>query len=145
MMHVPTGPDGERKRSWMTAGVLCVHGAEQGEALYSIAQLSPSLSFFSISPLFSLTHSHTTSGVLSGAVTLYKSPLSQYSHTVTLEMVCYNASLLSPPFLHSLFESLSLSSASFSVSLSLSTSIFVRNKHCIFRLTALRCRSLRQD
>ncbi|XP_034028279.1 zinc finger protein 385A isoform X2 [Thalassophryne amazonica] len=30
MMHVPTCPDGESKRSWMTAGLLCVHGAEQG-------------------------------------------------------------------------------------------------------------------
>ena len=62
MMHVPTGPDGERERSWMTAGVLCVHGAEQGETLYGTAQHSLSLScslIFSPPPFLSLTHKYT--------------------------------------------------------------------------------------
>lgn len=61
-------------------------------------------------------------------------------------MVCFNALSLSPPFLHSLLHTLIPSLfllLSFSVSLSTSPSIFSRNNHCIFRLTALRCRSLR--
>lgn len=60
MMHVPTGPDGERERSWMTAGVLCVHGAEQGETLYGTAQLlSPALSFsLSLLSFLLLTNIH---------------------------------------------------------------------------------------
>ena len=60
MMHVPTGPDGERERSWMTAGVLCVHGAEQGESLRGTAlSLSCSLSLTSPSPPFALTDKYT--------------------------------------------------------------------------------------
>ena len=55
-MHVPTGPDGERERSWMTAGVLCVHGAEQGESLRGTAL---SLSLASPSPPFALTDKYT--------------------------------------------------------------------------------------
>lgn len=53
MSRVPIGPDGDRDKSWVTAGVLCVHGAEQGESLYSmdpppILSLSvlPTLSFY---------------------------------------------------------------------------------------------------
>lgn len=129
MMHVPTGPDGERERSWMTAGVLCVHGAEQGESLYGTVQLflsppstlsrslSHTFSLFSLFLLFFLLLSqiYTVSGVLSGAVTLYK------SHTVTLKMVCSNAlplSLSAFPSFPSLlalssFDSLSLSPALF--------------------------------
>lgn len=51
-MHVPTGPDGERQREWMTAGVLCVHGAEQGETLYGTTQHSSPTDFFLLHPHF---------------------------------------------------------------------------------------------
>ena len=59
MMHVPTGPDGERERSWMTAGVLCVHGAEQGESLCGTEQLSHSPTPSLPPPLLSLTRTLT--------------------------------------------------------------------------------------
>lgn len=76
MMHDPLGPDGERKWSWMTAGLLRVHGAEQGEALYGTDQPSASLTlpFISI-PL--LPHSQMTpkSRVLTRAFTLQVSTL----------------------------------------------------------------------
>lgn len=81
MMHVSTSSDGEREWRWMTAGLLCVHGAEQGETLYGTDQLSLSLApvrFFFSHPLY-------TKSVLSGAVILYKSLLSPNSHTVTLK------------------------------------------------------------
>lgn len=47
MSQVSIGPDGEKDKSWVTAGVLCVHGAEQGESLYSMTlplSLCPSIS-----------------------------------------------------------------------------------------------------
>ena len=78
MMHVPAGPDGERRREWMTAGVLCVHGAEQGETLYGTTQHSPPLTFFSFTPFFfyflPTDKSKPKTGVLSGAVTLSSLP-----------------------------------------------------------------------
>lgn len=39
MMHFPTSPDRERRRSWMR--VSCVHGAEQGEAFYGLLHSPP--------------------------------------------------------------------------------------------------------
>lgn len=75
MMHVPTSPDGERERSWMTAGVLCVHGAEQGESLRGTAlSLSCSLSFASPSPPFALTDKYTQNQEFSVELLLSISP-----------------------------------------------------------------------
>lgn len=59
----------EKKGRGMTAGVLCVHGAEQGETLW----YSPAHAHSQLIPLLSthtLTYISTKSGVLSGAVTL---------------------------------------------------------------------------
>lgn len=139
--------------SWVAVCAWC--RTRWDSSWYSPAlSLTLSLYLFLSPSLFlthALTHSqmYTKSRVLSRAVTLYKSPLSLYSHTVTLKMVCSNALCvlmplfhsLVPLFCHSLTPSLFLL-LPFSVALSLSPSIFVRNNHCIFHLTALRCRSL---
>lgn len=103
MMHVPTGPDGERERGWMTAGVLCVHGAEQGESLCGTEKLSLSRSLSpSLLSLLLPAHKYKQNQELSVELLLSTSLLSMCRHTVTLKMVRPNALSLSPPSLHSL-------------------------------------------
>lgn len=90
MMHVPIGPDGERKWSLVTAGLLCVHGAEQGEALYGTAQLSLSLTLpfivFSVPPSLRLLHL-----LIPNFTQNQEFSVELYSYTLTLKMLRSNA------------------------------------------------------
>lgn len=98
----------------------------------------------SLPPLFlffplATTHLYAQNQKFSVELLFSTSHLSLYSHRVTLKWSALMFSLSSVLALSLSFILL----LSFSIPLSLSPSIFVRNNHCIFRLTALRCRSLR--
>lgn len=97
MSQVPIGPDGDRDKSWATAGVLCVHGAEQGESLYS---MTPPPYRLPLSVLLFLLVSHSKRLWLwSFYCSCYSAGLSWAPNTVTLKMVHPNTLFLSLPFI----------------------------------------------
>lgn len=97
---------------------------------------SLSLSRFSFPSFRTHWQIYTKSGVLSGAVTLYKSPPSLRSHTVTLKMARPNALPLSfstfPPLSPSSPDSLSPSPALFLASPSLWAPLYFRQKQSLY-------------
>lgn len=147
----PTGPDGESERSWMTAGVLCVHGAEQGETLCSTAQLallhSPFLFLlFFLLPTRSQTRRHDELSSQWSCYSLQVSPEPAKPHDDLRNarlLLCSLSRYLSSTVCHPWTPSPPPPALVQRLLFSLSPSIFVWNNHCIFRLSALRCRSLR--
>ena len=133
----------ESEAGWQLGCCVCM---VQNKVRVFVVQLSLSLS---LSPALSLSLSrfsfpsfrthwqiYTKSGVLSGAVTLYKSPPSLRSHTVTLKMARPNALPLSfstfPPLSPSSPDSLSPSPALFLASPSLWAPLYFRQKQSLY-------------